>query len=520
MILENHNSTVYEDLRESEMRLCALSDNLPGGMVYQIDSGVDGQERKFTYVSAGVMQLHGISAAEAMADSSKIYNQVLEEDRYSVMNREAEALKCMVAFSVEVRCKLPSGEICWRRFTSAPRKLADKRIVWDGIEIDITEKQKLLEAARRADRIEAIGTLAGGIAHDFNNLLSGIYGSVDIALSAADPSQAVNHLKVCLSTIDRARGLTHQLLTFASGGAPNRAAGRFGPLIEEMTNFALSGSNISPVFDLQDTLWSCLFDRTQISQVIHNLVINARQAMPAGGNIEVKAHNVRLSENQHPVLKKGEYVEISVKDYGTGIPEEILKSIFDPFFTTKPDGRGLGLSTCYSIVTRHGGYVDVESILGKGSQFHVLLPASPNVFIQPESVSTIARYNGSGTVLIMDDEPVLRKTLGVMLETLGHQVEYSSNGEEAIELYAADCAGKGNIKAMIFDLTIANGMGGRAAVAEIRKRSKEIPVFVASGYAEDPIMANPREYGFTASICKPFLLSELSAMLKSHILIS
>lgn len=238
--------------------------------------------------------------------------------------------------------------------------------------------------------------------------------------------------------------------------------------------------------------------------------------MPVGGTIELTARNITLAKKEHPTLEKNNYVKISVKDFGIGIPKELISRIFDPFFTTKAKGHGLGLATCYSIIKRHGGCIDVESEPGKGSTFHIYLPASLN------SVSVlmdkpVIHHKGSGTFLIMDDEEVMRETIRDMLMSLGYTVVCKDDGKDAVEYFASEIKVKREITGMIFDLTVPGGMGGKAAVEEIRLLNTEIPVFVASGYAEDPVMKNPAEYGFTASICKPFRRSELSEMLNKHL---
>ena len=240
---------------------------------------------------------------------------------------------------------------------------------------DTTEKRKLLENLQKHQKLESLGVLAGGIAHDFNNLLSGIFGYVDLAQAATTDDIVSEHLTSALSVIDRAKGLTQQLLTFAKGGVPIRKIGALFPFIEETAKFALSGSNVAYLCHIPDGIWLCDFDKNQIGQVIDNIVINAKQAMPMGGTIVILANNIVLNAQEHVTLTSGNFVRISIKDSGVGIPREILPRIFDPFFTTKPKGSGLGLATAYSIVNRHGGAIDVVSASGQGTTFHIYLPA-------------------------------------------------------------------------------------------------------------------------------------------------
>jgi CheY-like chemotaxis protein len=337
-----------------------------------------------------------------------------------------------------------------------------------------------------------------------------------LANCESEQDKVSSYLSKAMTTIDRARALTGQLLTFAKGGAPIQKTGRLFPFIQETTHFALSGSNVSCRFDVQENLWPCSFDKNQIGQVIDNLVINAQQAMPFGGEIVVSARNVTLTEKELPTLPKGNYVKLSVKDSGIGMSKELLPRIFDPFFTTKAMGHGLGLATCYSIVNRHGGAIDVESEPGKGSTFFVYLPASTEAVSFTAEQSSVM-HKGSGTFLIMDDEEVIRETVGRMLGSFGYTAVCKEEGRGAIDYFAAQVKEKRALAGIIFDLTVPGGMGGKAAVDEIRKMNREIPVFVASGYADDPVMKNPSEYGFTASICKPFMKSELSEMLNKYL---
>lgn len=257
----------------------------------------------------------------------------------------------------------------------------------------------------------------------------------------------------------------------------------------------MSGSNVTSHFDVPQDLWTCSFDRNQIGQVVDNLVINAQQAMPMGGAVMVIARNTTIHAKEHPVLSEGKYVRLSINDTGIGIPREMLVRIFDPFFTTKAKGHGLGLATCYSIIKRHNGCIDVESEQERGSTFHVYLPAA-EVITTSDDQKSQGKHKGSGTFLVMDDERVMRETIGDMLESFGYSVVCKDNRKDAVDYLAAEIEADRPVCGMIFDLTIPGGMGGKEAVAEIRKLNTEIPVFVASGYANGPVMKNPTAYGF------------------------
>jgi len=380
---------------------------------------------------------------------------------------------------------------------------------------DVTKEYMMQEALQKTARLDSLAILSGGIAHDFNNLLGGIFGNIDMADELSDNPKVKRYLKRTLTTIDRARNLTSQLLTFAKGGVPDRKAGPILPFIRKAVDFALSGSNISCKYDVSDNLWYCIFDENQIGQVIDNLIINAQQAMPLGGTINVAVRNVLIPKNDHPILQEGMYVKISIRDSGIGISKDVLDRIFDPFFTTKEKGHGLGLATCYSIINRHKGHIEVQSEPGKGTTFHILLPATSKLK-EKSVVNVLKEHKGKGTILVMDDEEVIRFVLSDMLNSFGYNVITKSNGKEVLEYLSSELKTQTNLAAMIFDLTIPGGVGGKEIIEEIGKLDLYVPVFVTSGYSEDPIMANPQKYGFSASIRKPFRKSDLIKILNEN----
>jgi PAS domain S-box-containing protein len=380
---------------------------------------------------------------------------------------------------------------------------------------DITERQRLLETAQRNQKLESLGLLAGGIAHDFNNLMGGIFGYIELARQESTEEKVVHRLSKAITTIDRARGLTQQLLTFAKGGSPVQEAVPLGQLLRDTAQFALTGSNVSCDFDIPEDLWVCNIDKNQICQVIDNIVINAQQSMPGGGTVRISAQNVSIHEGGHPILAKGNYVKVSFKDSGIGISSRILPRIFDPFFTTKSIGHGLGLATSYSIINRHCGAIDVESAPDEGTTFHVFLPASAGR--QAPKAGPGASHKGAGRIIVMDDEEVILDTTKEMLEKFGYTVECTNDGGNTLSFFITEHAAQRHIAALILDLTIPGGIGGKEVVREIRNHDPKIPVFVSSGYADDPIMKDPAAYGFTASISKPFTIAELSELLDRHL---
>jgi signal transduction histidine kinase/CheY-like chemotaxis protein len=419
-------------------------------------------------------------------------------------------------------CK--DGTFIWVESTSRLCKNEKTgRVEVYGVTRNVTEKKRLQEEHEKLEqqrnqrqKLESLGILAGGIAHDFNNLMSGIFGYIDLALSVSHNTAVSQYLNNAISAIDRARGLTRQLLTFSKGGAPTQKVQSCIELIRETAQFALSGSAVACTFDLPHDLWLGIYDREQIAQVIDNIVINAQQAMPQGGTIFIIACNLILSENEHAVLPAGNYIKISICDQGIGMAAEIIPHIFDPFFTTKTSGHGMGLSTCYSIVRRHGGVIEVESQPGKGSIFHIYLPAvlqTPEI----EEEKVAIKLRGSGMVLVMDDEEIVRDSTADMLRTFGFTVIVASDGKEALEIYRQKTAMGEAFTALILDRTIPGGMGGIEMIRELRKTDIATPVFVSSGYADNPCMIRPADFGFTASIQKPFLQAELAALLREHL---
>jgi PAS domain S-box-containing protein len=378
---------------------------------------------------------------------------------------------------------------------------------------DIGDRKRLEEDLLRSRKLESLGVLAGGIAHDFNNLLTAILGNIALSLSLSKPGDETHRRLVEAEKASlRAQDLTQQLLTFSRGGAPVREAASIADLVSDSAGFALRGSNVRLDCSSQEGLWPAQVDPGQISQVVNNLIINASQAMPEGGTVTIRMENAAIAPGDPMPLHPGDYVKIVVADEGVGILPEHLERIFDPYFTTKRKGSGLGLATVYSIVKRHDGHVEVASTPGRGTVFTIWLPASPDA-VPPETERREELLSGSGRVLVMDDEPFVRDVIGAMLVRLGYEPDFAEHGEEAIVRYRDAMSGDSPFVAVIMDLTIPGGMGGVEASQRLREIDPGVRIIVSSGYSNDPVMANYRDYGFVGVARKPFRVGELSRVL-------
>lgn len=377
---------------------------------------------------------------------------------------------------------------------------------------DISERKRMQDEIVKGQKLESLGVLAGGIAHDFNNILTGILGNISLIRDQVDPSSAfAGRLESCENAAIRASELTLQLLTFARGGEPVKKIVDPAPLIRESATFVLRGSNVGFEMDAGDELGCIDADPGQISQVLHNLLINAKQAMPSGGVITVSASNEVLGHGNAVRLPEGNYIGIVVQDRGCGIPHENLPKIFDPYFTTKSDGSGLGLASVYSIVRRHGGAIEVTSELGKGSRFTIHLPAAIGRQPREGAAGREETPVGSGRILVMDDEEIIREVATEILVFAGYSVESCQEGMEAVERYRSSLRNGTPYDAVIMDLTVPGGMGGREAARLILEIDPDAVVIVSSGYSNDPVVADFHGYGFSGAVVKPFSAGALAA---------
>ncbi|HOO70829.1 MAG TPA: response regulator [Spirochaetota bacterium] len=384
---------------------------------------------------------------------------------------------------------------------------------------DITEHKKMEQELIKIQKLESLSLLAGGIAHDYNNILTGILGNINLAKINFEPeSDIYGILDEAEQASLKARDISQQLLTFSKGGDPVKKPVNIRDILYGSASFSLRGSNVKSEFFIADDLWIVDVDEAQFSQVIDNIIINAMQAMPRGGTVKVFAENAVVSTIDSLPLREGKYVKVSIKDHGMGIPEEYSEKIFDLFFTTKQKGNGIGLATSFSIIKKHSGHLSYESIPGKGTTFHVYLPASGSELNTKKTVSLKRSPEKHGRILVMDDEEIIRKIVQKMLTKIGYAVDTAHEGNEAIEMYRKAAGNNKKYDMVLMDLTVPGGMGGREATEKILEIDPAAIIVASSGYANDPIRINYMQYGFKNFLPKPFKIDELVSIINSSML--
>jgi signal transduction histidine kinase/CheY-like chemotaxis protein len=401
------------------------------------------------------------------------------------------------------------------------------------LQMEITERKRMEDELVKVQKLESVGILAGGIAHDFNNYLQGIMSNISTVKGHIETSDELyRNLTNAENAVLQAKDLTQQLLTFSKGGEPVKKTISASKVIKDSANIALSGSDVKCKFDISDDLCPIEADKGQMNQVINNLLINANQAMPEGGVVKIKAENTNITAKDSSPFKEGKYIKITIADQGSGIPKEHLQKIFDPFFTTKKKGSGLGLATTYSIVKKHGGYITAESKVGTGTgtTFYIYLPASEGE-ISSETVPIKDRdsrgkekdiekatpLEEGRRILFMEDNLLISLSVAEHLRNLKYEVQTTQNGTKAIELYKSAMKSGKPFDAVVMDLTIPGDMGGKEAIKELLKIDPKVKAVVASGYSNDPVMANFRKYGFRGVVVKPYEIYELDEILQEVI---
>jgi len=518
-----------EELRNSELRLQSVIQSSP------IPTFVIGKDHRVMYWNKALEELSGIKAEDVIG-TTHYWRAFYSKERPCMADLIVDqALDAVPQWYFEkfMKSRLldeayeatdffpelgDTGK--WLRITAAVIRDAQGNLVGaiEALE-DVTERKRAEEELIRVEKLESLGIFAGGIAHDFNNLLSVMLRNIFFAkLSLTDEQQEAwgEGLEIAEKVGHQAKELAHRLITFAKGGEPIRKIGSISQLLVNSVDLSLSGSNVNSEFSLHDDLWPVEMDDVQIRQVINNLIVNAREAMPEGGVIHVYAENINVTAGNSLPLKEGKYVKLSVRDKGIGISKDDLPKIFDPYFTTKPSGTargmGLGLAICYSIIKKHDGFIGVESELGAGSNFSVYLPASPPEDFSKKVEKERAAKKG-GRILVMDDDDSVRNATGVVLNYLGYDVEYAKDGSEAIDLYISAKEKGQSFSAVILDLNVPGGMGGKEAIKELLAIDPHIKGIISCGYSDDPSVSEFRKFGFYRAIEVPYDIEKMKNIL-------
>ncbi len=504
------------ELVESEKKLEAVTSAFGEGVYVLNEKG------ELTFMNPEAEHLLGWTEADLLG---KNFHEIVH-----VRNEKAAQMpveECAVYKTLRTGDRQYSDHEFLRRRdgTTFPAILVSMPVLKDGKVVasiaafrDISERRKTEEDMLTVKKLEAVGILAGGIAHDFNNLLTAIIGNISFAKMLVPPEdRTFDRLAAAERAALQAKDLTYQLLVFARGDEGDRKTVSLGGLIRDSADFAMSGSNIQCDVSIAPDLSQAEVDASQLRQVILNLVTNAREAMPGGGTVEVRAEDVTLLPGELLPLEKGAYVKISVRDHGTGIPPEYLSRIFDPYFSTKEigarKGTGFGLAVCHSIVRNHGGLIKVESEVGKGTVFHVYIPAARRLVTAPVTRREVPLM-GRGKVLIMDDEEIIRLVSGNMLSHVGYRVSLAKNGEEALDAYKREMSAGEPFDAVILDLTVRGGMGGEETIMRLREIDPGVKAIVSSGYSRDPVMLDFAKYGFSGALPKPYKIRDLFDVLQ------
>ena len=499
-------------LRESEEKYRLLVENIPG-VVFTgyADGSVEFYDDK-------ISGLTGWSREEFGDRRHTWLSLIVPEDLPLVRRAFLQALRGDHRYVREYRIRTREGKVRWLQERSRIFRDSRGRIAKvQGVIFEITERKRQEEERLRLDKLESIGILAGGIAHDFNNLLTAILGNINlVSLTALLPPEARDCLAAAEHACLKAQGLAQQLLTFAKGGAPVKQLTALGPLIIEAVTVALAGSPCRAEVSLPEDLWPAEVDPDQLRQALTNILLNAQQAMGTGGVITITGANLTGEIPPELPLPPGAYVRLDITDQGPGIPPELLERIFDPYFTTKPKGSGLGLATAFSILRKHGGYLTATSPPGAGATFTLYLPAATAVR-EGKASATASPGEVAATgkrILVMDDDPQIGAIACRILEHLGYEATWIPDGAAAVAAYLEAREAGTPFAAVILELTVPGGMGGREALEHLRAADPQVAAIVTSGYAEDPILTSWDRYGFRGVLKKPYRVQEMGELLK------
>ncbi|HFQ80540.1 MAG TPA: PAS domain S-box protein [Desulfobacterales bacterium] len=484
---------------------------------FAIDQSTDSafwsrEDGRFIYVNEAACRNLGYSRDELLTMTASDIAPQIPPQAWASQWRE---LREKGAMNVETSYRCKDGRIF-------PVEVTATFVEYDGNDFncsivrDITERKRAEKEMIKVKKLESVGVLAGGIAHDFNNILAAILGNINLALFDDELTVETKHLLAAAekATI-RAKDLTQQLLTFAKGGEPVRETSSLENVIRDSADFVLHGDKVICRYDTPVDLWLVDIDRGQVSQVIQNIVLNASQAMPEGGEIRIVCENIKCREVEPPFAAGQRIVKIAISDSGIGMPNNVLEKIFDPYFSSKQQGSGLGLAICQSIIRKHGGYIAVESTPGVGSTFTIYLAAAERSVEEETAEAPVVEETAHLKILIMDDEEMVSSVTGSMLARLGHEVVFSEDGEECLKCYREAMASGRLFDLVIMDLTIPGGMGGLEAAQRVLELDPGARMIVSSGYSNDPVMAKFRDFGFCAAIVKPYQLQELARIISN-----
>jgi signal transduction histidine kinase/ActR/RegA family two-component response regulator len=465
---------------------------IPAGFIPAVRLLLEGDE---THVAMGL--LAAVFTLATLIITRRIYRTIDSSLRLELENRDL--VENLRRANQETEALNHALELRVQERTAELNKSTEQ------LRAEIAQREQTEEELLRARKLESLGVLAGGIAHDFNNFLTVVQGNIEVAKTQLNADQAgQGFLDEAANACQRAKFLSSQLLTFAKGGAPVRRVVSIAQLVTDAVQLARTGSPIRIEVNLVEGLWSAEIDPGQIGQVLHNILINAREAMPRGGTIEVRAENSAAPDPR---------VRISIRDYGCGIAPDVLPRIFDPYFTTKPGGNGLGMATAYAIVAKHEGHISVESTPGAGTEFTIDLPASLEAPLSPAPIAD-PMQTGTERLLVMDDDEALRTLSHAVLTSLGYDVQTAADGAEAVALYETAKATDRGFDAVLLDVTVTGGMGGVEAAAKLKELDPALKLIVSSGYSDAPVMSDFSQYGFDAVIVKPWTVKEMSEVLR------
>ena len=382
---------------------------------------------------------------------------------------------------------------------------------------EITERKRAEEERLTTGKLESLGTLAGGIAHDLNNILTVISGNIGLAQLDAprDSGNLLSYLAKAGQAAQHAARLSSQLLTFSKGGAPLKKIASVADLLQQATEFSLHGSNLRAALEIEDHLGKADMDVAQMEQVINALIINAREAMPNGGVLNISAENLRLDDKNGLPLDPGRYIKVSIADHGPGVPFEVVPKIFDPYFTTKTSSTGLGLAISYSIIRKHGGMLHLENNSAAGATIVFYLPAATaKVVSDPLQPNENAFHPNAKRILVMDDESAIRELISQLLETMGYEVTAVPDGSEAIRIYERALRKGEHFLVVILDATVRGGLGGVETIERLRNIDPDVNAIICSGYSDEAALSQFLSYGFRGALPKPFTRRELADALQ------